>query len=430
MKYPDFDDAIKLCRSLNVYQRTCPLYFGKSDMSMAFRQVPMRVKDFCLLILKAQHPETNEIFYFIDKCLSFGSSISCAIFQEVSNGIAHIFRIRTSCETINYLDDFFFAALLQGLCDLQVKEFLQICKQIGFPISMEKTVWGKTVMTFLGFLINSELQIVCIPVDKVVRALELIQFFLGRKKVTVHDVQKLAGFLNFLCRCVIPGRAFTRRFYALMAGTNKNLKPHHHVRVKKENKLDLQIWVQFLTNPQVFCRPFHHFGEFDIEIVQMHSDASGNFRFGYGAWCRQIETNFKGWLQEAWDIRFMREFKPSIEFLELFGVAAAILAWIERFANRKIYIFCDNESVCNMLNNSSSSCEHCMVLIRLITLKTLLHNVHIFGKHLKTDLNGTADALSRSQMERFERLAPDLAAISKTETPAEIWPISKAWHLA
>ena len=292
---------------------------------------------------------------------------------------------------------------------------------------MEKTIWGKTVLTFLGFLIDTENQLVCVPADKVIRALELIRYFLSKKKVTVHEVQKLTGFLNFLCRCITPGCAFTRRLYALMSGGNKSLKPHHHVNIRKENRLDLELWETFLRYPSIFSRKMSDYGRQQIEQVLIYSDASGNFKLGYGAWCYQPVTGFQGWLQDAWNLDFMRKNKPSIEFLELFGVTAAVLTWIEKFANRKIYLFCDNESVCNMINNSSSSCGHCMVLIRIIVLKCLVHNTRIYGKHLRTECNGIADALSRFQTNRFKKLAPELAEIKKTETPQAIWPLHKVW---
>ena len=421
VKYPEFTDAVQLCKEIRV--GSMPIYIGKSDMSMAFRHVPMQVRDFCLLVLKATHPTTGRLYFFVDKCLPFGSSISCAIFQEISSGIAHIYMVRVQQKTVNYLDDFFFAALLKNLCDTQVDRFIQICGEIQFPVSLEKTVWGRTRMSFLGYLLDTDLGIVCIPVDKVCRALEMIEYFLSRKKVTVHEVQKLCGFLNFLCRCVIPGRAFTRRLYALMAG-NPALKPHHHVKVKSENKLDLQLWKEFLTNQNVFCRPFADFSMGEIDDVLLYSDASGNFRLGFGAWSQW------GYLQEAWDWSFCTKARPSIEYLELFAVTAGVLVWIKHFKNRKINLFCDNESCCKMINNSSSTCKQYMILLRIITLKSLIYNVRIFAKHVKTADNGVADALSRFQTKRFKRLIPMESFYGgKFEMPSEIWPMDKIWFV-
>ena len=93
------------------------------------------------------------------------------------------------------------------LCDWQVDQFLQICAEIRFPVSLEKMYWGTSMLVFLGFLINTVNQVVCIPTDKIQKALEIIELFLKSQKVTVHQVQHLCGTLNFLCRCVVPARA-------------------------------------------------------------------------------------------------------------------------------------------------------------------------------------------------------------------------------
>ena len=97
---------------------------------------------------------------------------------------------------MNYLDDFLFAGFLKRACDGQMKVFLWVCRCINFPVSDEKTHWGCTRLTFLGLLLDSEHQVVCIPQDKVNRALDLIAQFLNehQKKATIHQIQKLCSF--------------------------------------------------------------------------------------------------------------------------------------------------------------------------------------------------------------------------------------------
>ena len=192
VKYPDFQEAVKIC-----LQAGAGCCVAKSDMARAFRNIPMKRKSWRLLIMKAQHPTTGVTYYFVDKCLPFGSSISCAIFQKFSNAIAFLVRSRTNKPLVNYLDDYLFAALLKAACDGQV--FLEICTRIGFPVALEKTFWGTNLLVFLGLLLDTVMQRVAIPADKVERALNMIEYFLNKvnKKVTVHEVQKLGGFLNF-----------------------------------------------------------------------------------------------------------------------------------------------------------------------------------------------------------------------------------------
>lgn len=49
---------------------------ANSKFFAAFRHVPIRVQDFKWLVMKAEHPITGEVYYFVDKALPFGSSRS------------------------------------------------------------------------------------------------------------------------------------------------------------------------------------------------------------------------------------------------------------------------------------------------------------------------------------------------------------------
>ena len=172
------------------------------------------------------------------------------IFLRFSNAVAHLVRFRTKKSLMNYLDDYFFAALTKMLCDGQINVFLNICKLINFPVSLDKTYWGTTVITFLGFLIDSVSQTISIPVDKVQKPKDIIQEVLGKKKITVLKLQRVCGILNFLCRCIVLGRAFTRRLYNYYSTA---MKPFHHIRVNGEIKEDLSTWMLFLNNPIIYC---------------------------------------------------------------------------------------------------------------------------------------------------------------------------------
>ena len=93
-------------------------------------------------MMMARHPLTNKKYYFVDKCLPFGSSILCAHFQRVSDVIKHINAKRSKSQANNYLDDFLFTALMQAVCDGNVQLFLDICEMINFRVAMEKNSVG------------------------------------------------------------------------------------------------------------------------------------------------------------------------------------------------------------------------------------------------------------------------------------------------
>ena len=357
VKYPDFMDAVELCLQAG---KGC--YCAKSDMSMAFRNVPMNSKAWCFLVLKAKHPRTGKVYYFVDKCMPFGASISCAIFQAFSDSIAFVVQWRTNKPLVNYLDDFFFAALYKALCDGQVRIFLEICGRICFPVSLEKTFWGTQMLTFLGLLIDTLHQLICIPEDKLKRAIDLVDYVLNKKhkKMPRLQVQQLTGFLNFLCKCIVPGRTFIRRLYAL--SSNDKLLPHCHIRISAECRMDMEIWRKFLAEPTIYCRSFLDCFEQTAEDVDMYSDASGGIGKGFGAYCGS------SWTYAQWDLDWLCNENPSIEYLELYGVTVGILLWIQKFKNSRILLHCDNDSVCKMINKKSTGCKNCMILMRLIVL--------------------------------------------------------------
>ena len=169
VKYMSFDDAVRLCMKYGV---TCVM--GKSDLSSAFRHLGIHKRDWKYLVMKAESPIDGKTYYFVDKCLPFGAAISCALFQAFSDAVAHIVRIKSGRDLINYLDDYFFAAMMRHLCNAQITLFLQTCEAIRFPVALDKTVWATHVIVFLSLLIYTQTRTIGIPIDKVEKAIMLV----------------------------------------------------------------------------------------------------------------------------------------------------------------------------------------------------------------------------------------------------------------
>ena len=323
---------------------------------------------------------------------------------------------------VNYLDDFLFIALLKALCDGQIRVFIQICNDINFPISQEKTFWSSTKMTFLGFLIDSVKQLVIIPASKLAKGRNMIEYVLEKKKgkLMLMQLQKICGFLNFLSRAIIPGRTFTRHLYAKL---DPKLKEHHHIRIDAEMRKDLQMWLEFLKHRSSFVRPFMDFTKMLMASeIDFYSDASKNPKLGFGAKCD------KAWLFRQWDFEFMKKHDPSIAYLELFTLTAAVLSWVSKFSNKRIIIFCNNQAVVQMINTTTSSCKHCMILLRVIVLYSMIHNVRIYAKYIRSADNEVSDTLSRLNWKKFAKLK-EWMHLDEMPTPIPdiIWPMTKVW---
>ena len=85
VRYNDLDQAVlNSLRLLKLAKNTVKdetIWYRKTDIKSAFRLLPLKFAMYCLMILMACHPQTGQKYYFIDKCLPFGHSISCALFQ-------------------------------------------------------------------------------------------------------------------------------------------------------------------------------------------------------------------------------------------------------------------------------------------------------------------------------------------------------------
>ena len=185
VRYEDLDCAARTCirvkafkmRNLNLFMGEDAdsnkfIFLGKSDIKSAFRLLGLKKSSWKWLIMKAQNPVTGKWQYFVDKCLPFGSSISCAHFQRFSDALKHLIQYRTAMDSINnYLDDFLFIAETMIICNYLIQQFLDMCEELGIPITLEKTEWASIRLIFLGILLDGEFMTFVIPEEKRLRLL-------------------------------------------------------------------------------------------------------------------------------------------------------------------------------------------------------------------------------------------------------------------
>ena len=331
VRYNDLDSAVeKSLKLINMIQDTLgvkpKLFYGKSDLKSAFRILLGKPDNFWIFIMMAKHPITARIYYFVDKCMAFGHSISCALFQRFSNALAHMLRFLVKVKInwdplTNYLDDFLFIAFTRFLCNYILETFIEMCNKLKVPVSEEKTEMADTQMTFLGVLLDGECLVLVITEEKRTRTLNLLLNLKDRKKATIKEIQSLAGLLNFLNKAVFPGRAFTRRMYAKFSGpANQNLKPHHHIRLDREFKSDCEVWINFLgSSRSAVCRPFVDLGlTLSAEVLDLFTDAAKGESLGMGG------VFGRHWFFARWEPEYIKTHNPSIEYLELLGVCTAV----------------------------------------------------------------------------------------------------------
>ena len=182
------------------------------------------------------------------------------------------------------------------------------------------------------------------------------------------------------------------------------------------------MWCMFLQDPSAYCRPFIDFSSvLYAREINWYTDASGVIGIG-GIFNEH-------WFQHRWD-EFTLQVNPSIAYKELYAVVVSVLLWGKYFRNKRIRLFCDNESTERMVNTTTSGCKNCMVLIRILVLHCMKLNLRVFSKHVASKDNHLADALSRFQMTRFRKDINKEGRCINTlpdAIPDLVWPVEKIW---
>ena len=351
VKYNDWDHAVKNSLSF----RTKPIFYGRTDFSNAFRLLPVERRSRRWLLSRAEDPETGEMKFFVEKNLSFGHSISCSHFTKFSNAMRHIIIHLTgnpNTKVTNYLDDFLFMDKSKQVCNSIIRRFVDLCKYLNVPLAADKTIWATSKIVFLGLLLNGEQLKMGIPTEKKLKAKNMLMKMKNSRKSTVKELQRLSGFLNFLNRAVLPGRAFTRSMYDAIKGKieGKALKGYHHVNLPAAFKSDCETWLKFLQdeedNSPIFKDMVDIEGEFTGQELDFYTDASASLETGaFGC------VFGKNWTFNTWGEEFMKEKKPSINFLEMAALCIGIFTWRDLLRNKRTILFCDNTSVRDMVND-------------------------------------------------------------------------------
>jgi len=402
VQYTNFDQAVELVQQLG---KGCLL--GKSDIKSAFRLLPVAPKDFDQLGFCFQGK-----FYF-DKCLPFGCSISPATFEKFSTFLEFAVRKRSEVGGIlHYLDDFFFGgAKGSNHCSEIMFHFTECMSDLGVPIAEEKTEGPKTIIVFLGLEINSESLTIRIPDQKVTEIIKKISDIMQKSKSTLHEVQSLIGSLQFACRAIVPGRPFIRRLINAIRGLTR---PRHYLRINKSIRNDLLMWLQFF---QKFNRisVFHDRFWLTNTEAELFSDSAASVGFG---------VYFRGsWTHARWPNEWHESgLTANICLLEFFPLLVAIHIWGQELRNKKIIFYSDNVAVVQAVNSMTSKSEDMMVLLRSFTLQCLHFNLLAKAAHIPGSNNCITDSLSRFQMERFRKLAPQ-AKGEPEPVPQHLWQI-------
>jgi hypothetical protein len=184
-------------------------------------------------------------------------------------------------------------------------------------------------------------------------------------------LQSLIGLLNFACSVIIPGRAFLRRLIDLTHGIRLS---HHFIKLNRESKEDINVWLMFLANYN--GRSFFIDERWaNSQQLSLFTDAAGGVGFGaifgseycYGLW------------PDTWRHR-------NIAILEFYPIVLSLCLWGHGMANRSVLFFTDNEALVYVINKQSCRDKTLMQFVRKLLLVCLQHNILFKAIHIPRDV--------------------------------------------
>lgn len=239
---------------------------------------------------------------------------------------------------------------------------------------------------------------VSIPDEKMQNLKNELRFFEGKRRATVHQIQRLCGLLAHCSKVIKGGRTFSRRIINLLKGLPPGNK---RIRLDDDFLHDLAWWREFsaIFNGKNLMTKFNH-----GEGPWFCTDSCLG---GYGLWAGSdwqagyfnvtISPDLSGLNHEHrhWMNIHVDEDSSNINVLELIPVWLGVQRFTKMWENYHVVCFTDNANVMTMLNKGISSNSTCMCILRDLFWRCAASNIHLTARHIAGTDNTLADVLSR-----------------------------------
>lgn len=181
-----------------------PTDIWKADLTDAFFHVCVASRDARLL------GYCYESTCYADCTLNFGGRSSPFLFNLFAEAL-HWILASFGLDVTHYLDDSF-GACPAGTGAAILTFFKEVCSALGIAVSEAKSGTAEE-LEVLGIMVNSRTGKAWLSRDKLDKLRRQLDDILATPWARPHDLQALAGYLNFVSRVLPTGRAFLRRIY-------------------------------------------------------------------------------------------------------------------------------------------------------------------------------------------------------------------------
>ena len=409
IKYSSIEDATTGVSKLG---QGC--YLIKRDFENALRHIPICPEDSPLL---GFHWENR---YYSEQFLPFGLRTAPYIFNLYAEMFQWILvedlNPGGDCvETVHYVDDFLMIVPPGVNPAAYSKRFQTLSEVVGLASKELKNEEGR-VATFGGIELDTGRMVIRLPEKKLKNARNVIQNAIQATSLSLTELQKITGYLNFVATVVPLGRTFLRRLYNMQLYFPSQSHRQRR-RISSEAHKDLASWLRVLK-----IEPVRSILTQRRQIVTMWSAASGSK--GLGAYYilggdkeprvrnpqSAVALAHNPMPGMAFSISLPRYITHTCEHIntkEMRAVEQALLHWGKKWQGRKVIVHTHNRAVAYGIANRTNR-GGSMVVLRRCLLLAAEHDIEVETEWISTTDNALADALSRFNFEKVADLAPQL----------------------
>ena len=282
--------------------------------------------------------------------------------------------------TLNYSDDFADVAPSLERSTLSFNLMGSLLQVLGLAESLDKAVSPTQVLTYLGVEFDTVKLEMRINSEKCQElSFELIKW--ARKTVaTKADLQSILGKLLWISRVVKFSRCFVIR---IIDEIKKLKKQNQKITLSNDIRKDFLWWETYMA----MFNGIHLLVPTDIS-EQLAGDACP---MGFGSWYPNQREYFSS--------KFPQKFQDPqipIHIKEFIVVILAIKKWGRLWAGKRVNIFCDNDSVCDVIFYLKPKDEKMQIYLREFLFYVCLFNFHPVVSKISSKENDVSDFLSRN----------------------------------
>ena len=304
---------------------------------------------------------------------------------------------------VPYIDDSLLISKSVDSCLENVESTVSLFEDLGFTINLKKSVFKPSkYIKFLGFIIDSEKMLVCLPANKQQCILDICGLIIKKSRCKIQELASLIGILI----SVFPATQFGQMNYrklevAKIVALKRNSGNFNALVNITDSMISQLLW--WIHNIKSQSKPINR----SNSQLTLTCDASLS---GWGSYIGD---------QTAAGIWSDIETGYHINCLEMLAILYGLKSLCKNVNNKHILIRSDNTSAIAYINNMGGiRSANCDTIACNIWNWAIEHNVWLSATHLPGKLNIKADRLSRN-LDRSKEWSLNEHVF---RTLVEIWP--------